>query len=179
MTIKFLITTSTILTLLTPGALWAYDTGLQCTSDGPGDDAACVVEDFSTYLTPSFLGSNFTSPNGFFFERLTTGPQFQIQTLGINGNWLFVPGQSSVVHFPVSGTVFTFALTGGGYFEISTFDTGGNFVQTIQTSVFNQTKVVRLGPVDEIAYAIIHHITDSCEVDFNEPYITDVRICEF
>lgn len=167
------------LTFAIPTQALAYDYQLQCYSDGPGDDSVCVTENFSAYTTPNFLGSNFTSPSGFYFERLTTGPQYQVQTLGVNGNWLFVPGEVSVVHFPIPGQIFSFVLTGGGEIEVATYDGSGNLIQTIVTEVSNETKVVRVGPLTDIEYAIISHTNGQCDYDFNEPFITDVKICEY
>lgn len=74
---------------------------------------------------------------------------------------------------PVDREVVTFALTGGGYFEFYAYNSSGH-VESRTVSVFGETKVVRLGPSANF------HLEDlnSCDPDYGEPLITDLKACD-
>jgi hypothetical protein len=59
----------------------------------------CDEESFSSYSPIAYLGTSFTSPNGFYFERLTNG-QFQVHSLTNIGHALYVPGHTSFMTLP-------------------------------------------------------------------------------
>lgn len=160
---------------------FGYDTELLCAADGPGSRINCFTEDFSTYSIPTFFGTSFTSPNGFYFEQVSGGSQFQtMANNGLNDTWLFIPGTISAIWLPQPSNIVTFALSGEGVFEIAGFDASGNRVTTVVESVFDQVKAVRLGPgADPIEYFLVFHIDQSaCELDPAEPLITDIVACD-
>lgn len=141
----------------------------------------CDPEDFSSYSTPSYLGTSFTSPGGFNFELVSGGGQFQVQSLANLGSALFIPGYISEMVLPVDREVVTFASTGGGYFEFYAYNSSGH-VESRTVSVFGETNVVRLGPSanGSISRIYIFHLEDlnSCDPDYGEPLITDLKACD-
>ena len=155
------------------------------------DDAQCVEEDFSQRCdredfsaynaTPTHvnLGASFTSPNGFYFERMDAS-QFQVHNFANLGNALFIPPSAAFFVLPTPRKSLSFQLMGPGFFEIMVYDDSFNYMFSVQEQASNVAQTVLLNVGVPIGGVVIHNLVSDleCSAAYYEPFITGIVACD-
>lgn len=144
--------------------------------------SVCDEENFSAYSPAPivYLGTSFTSPNGFYFERSVAG-QFQVHNLSNIGNTLYVPGHTSFFVLPTLRETVALQISGTGRFEFAAYDNVGVHLESFLVDIFNESRTVVLSPGQLIKTVFVHHLDSDpkvCSSDYWEPFITSILACD-
>ena len=163
-----------------PNGADAFPDDRQC--EDVSQSLACEREDFSAYnATPNHvnLGSNFTSPNGFYFEIMDS-PQFQVHNFANLGNALYIPPSAAFFVLPTPRKSLSFQLMGPGTFEIMVYDDSFGYMFSVQEETSSVAKTVLLNVGVPIGGVVIHNIVSRvvCDEAYHEPFITGIVACD-